>query len=70
MEIEFYFIETGKVLPRELTEGNYFVMNDKVFRDNGRTDESQCAVVGFDDYIEKVPSVSWRVVGRYKICPL
>ncbi len=60
MKIEFYMKDTGEVL--EKTDDDYFVMNDEVWRDNGRSCESQEASVGFDDFITHKPNVGWRVV--------
>ncbi len=60
MKVEFYFKETGEVI--EQPEGMFFVMNDKVFCDNGWSCESQEATVSFDDFINELPRVGWRVV--------
>lgn len=59
MKTEFFIKRTGEIL--EDTEDYYFIMNDVVYRDNGRTEESQARVVGFYDFIEPLPHVGWRV---------
>ena len=59
MRIEFFNRETGLVDERH----DYFVLcGNEVWRDNYETCESQCAVVGFDDFIMKCPEIDWRVV--------
>jgi hypothetical protein len=59
MKIEFYRIATGEVLSN--TDWNYFVMSDVVCRDSYETCESQCSVVGFDDFYVETPDIGWRV---------
>lgn len=55
--IEFFDRETGEVR----TNHEYFVLNGEVCRDNYNTYESQCAVIGFEDCIVRVPEIGWRV---------
>ena len=55
--LEFFNKETGQVLKNH----PYFVYEDgSVWRDNYQTCESQCAVVGFDDFKMECPDVDWR----------
>lgn len=60
MRIEFYNKETGVVLNN--TDDYYFVMNNVVYVDNEKCYESQYAVVCFDDFIQELPNIGWRVV--------
>lgn len=59
--IEFYDKETGAVIDN--TYDMYFVRGDgSVWRDNGESWESQCAVIGFEDCVAACPKLAWRVV--------
>lgn len=60
MNIEFFDIDSGETIQN--SDGWYFVMSNKVYRDNGRTCESQSSVVGFEDFIAQCPDVGWRIV--------
>ena len=60
MNIQFIRKKTGEIL-RD-TDDFYFIMNDKVYRDNSQTFESQSSVIGFDDCIEEAPDIVWRVL--------
>jgi len=60
-KIEFFYKLSGLTVDPEGFD--YFVMGGLVYRDNFRTCESQCAVVGFDDFIVEVPELSWRSIG-------
>lgn len=62
MKIEFYDIATGTPYAADKVRGWFFVMDDEVYCDSGRTWESQSSVIGFDDTIEHRPDVGWRVV--------
>jgi len=69
MHIEFFYKDTGKVIDN--ADYYYFVMNDNVYRDNDKTFESQCEVVGFDDFIELMTNIGWRVTSTdYEARPL
>lgn len=57
--IEFFVKATGEAAPTH----DYFVMEDKVWRDSYETCESQSAVVGFYDFIVECPEIGWRVTG-------
>lgn len=57
--IEFYQKGTGKICKG--TDDYLFVMNNKVYRDNMKTFESQCAVIGFEDCIVRMDHVDWRI---------
>jgi len=61
-EIEFYQKTTGNICKG--TNDYLFVMNNKVYRDNMKTFESQCAVIGFDDCIEEFSHIGWRVKNK------
>lgn len=63
MKIEFINSKNGTVI----REGDpdfwvYFVFQNEVYRDNGFFFESQSAVLSFDDFIERVPHFTWKVV--------
>ena len=58
MEIEFYNIESGEVIP----SGDHFVMYNRVWCDNYESYESQEPTVSFDDFIVEQPHIGWRVV--------
>ena len=61
--IEFYDKFTGEVI--QGTDYSYFIMNNIVYRDNGAAYEAQCAVVLFEDFIEPMPKVGFRLKGGY-----
>ena len=61
-EIEFYLKDTGEII--EHSDDYLFVMNNKVYRDNNLTFESQCAVIGFDDCIAPFFHIGWRVKNK------
>lgn len=57
--IRFFLLSTGETAP----DLDYFVRGDgSVWRDNYRTYESQCSVVGFDDFVMPCENVGWEVV--------
>ena len=60
MKIEFFNKDTGDIIID--TNDYYFVMNDKVWMDNGKSYESQSAVVCFDNFIKEMPNIGWRVI--------
>lgn len=63
MRIEFFYKETGKEINPDMVFGDdYFVMQDKVYRNNQQYFESQPGCVGFFDFIMECPHVGWRVV--------
>lgn len=62
MEIEFFNKETGNIC--KFTDDCMFVMNNEVYKDTYETCESQEAMVGFEDFIEKCPDLGWRVVSK------
>ncbi len=59
MKIEFFNKKTGEVIKN--TDDYYFIMNGEVFIDSEVTYESQCAVIGFEDCIKKMPGIGWRL---------
>lgn len=64
--IEFYDKETGAVIDN--TYDMYFVRGDgSVWRDNGESWESQCAVIGFEDCVAACPKLAWRVVPNNEV---
>ena len=60
MKIEFFKKDTGELI--DGTDGVYFVMSNEVYKDNFETWESQQAVIGFDNCIERCKDVGWRLV--------
>ena len=61
MKIEFYDDNATKDVIEE--PHDYFILNgNEVWADNNQTEESQCALVGFEDFIRKCNDVGWRVV--------
>lgn len=59
--IEFFDKMTGLAVKNECDW--YFIKGDgSVWSDNGKTCESQCAVVGFDDFTKPCPTIGWRFV--------
>lgn len=60
MSIEFFMVATGTLVGID-SRNWLFVMNDKVFCDNGRSFESQEATVSFDTFITERPDIGWRV---------
>ena len=59
-KLRFFFVDSGDQAPETL---DYFVRQDgSVWRDNYQTCESQCAVVGFENFIMPCPDVRWEVV--------
>lgn len=59
MIIEFFKKDTGEVLKD--TNDFYFVMNNVVYCDNGKSYESQCGTVSFDDFVVECPELGWRI---------
>ena len=59
MRIEFYR-DDGTIISD--TGRSIFVMDGEVYSDNGYSTESQSAQVRFEDFIERLPDVKWRVV--------
>lgn len=63
MKIEFINNKNGAVIREGDPEfWTFFVFQNEVYRDNENYFESQGSVVCFDDFIERVPYFSWRVV--------
>lgn len=60
MKIQFYRKDNGTILTD--TDDFYFVMNDEVYCDNGKSYESQEPTVQFEDFIMKCPELGWRIV--------
>lgn len=56
--IEFF----DKLSGNAVNNHTFFVMDNKVYRDNYSSCESQQATVSFDDFIVECPDVDWRVV--------
>ncbi len=55
--IEFYIKETGEVVDNKYDM--YFVRGDtSVWCDNGRSWESQCASISFDDCVMECPTMA------------
>lgn len=63
MKIEFINNKNGDVI-REGDPGFWalFIYQNEVYRDNELYYESQEAVVCFDNFIERAPYFTWRVV--------
>lgn len=58
--IRFFYKTSGDTAPTGL---DFFIREDgSVWRDNFRTCESQCSVVGFDDFIMECPDIGWEVL--------
>lgn len=63
-KIRFFYKSTGDDAPKDL---DYFVRADgTVWRDNYETCESQCAVVGFDDFVMPCPDIDWEIATHPK----
>lgn len=61
-EIRFFVKATNEAAPRGF---DYFIRDDgTVWRDNYQTCESQCAVVGFEDFIMPCPEIGWKVAAH------
>ena len=60
--IQFFRKNDGAVIAEPAI--GYFVMEDKVWRDNFKTRESQGAVIGFDDCIVECPDIGWRLATK------
>lgn len=56
-QIEFFEKESGEVR----TNHEYFVLNGEVWRDNYNSYESQPAVIGFENFVVRVPEIGWRI---------
>ena len=57
--ILFFYKDTGTEVPKEL---DCFVRADgTVWRDSFETCESQCSVVGFDDFIIPCENIGWKL---------
>ena len=59
MKIEFFMKATGTPIGID-SENWLFVMNNKVYCDNGRSCESQEATVSFETFITERPDIDWR----------
>lgn len=58
-KLRFFWKSTGDDAPTGL---DYFVRDDgTVWRDNYKTCESQCSVVGFDDFVMPCPDLDWEI---------
>ena len=58
--IEFFEKKSGRILP---SNDIYFLMNNKVYCDNGYTTESQEQTVMFDDFISDCSdTIGWRYI--------
>ncbi len=62
MNIEFFIKSTGLIVAE--TDGYLFVMSNKVYRDNQHSTESQEASVSFEDFIEEMPDIDWRLTKK------
>ena len=60
MRIEFYRKDNKEVIPSRVSDDYYFVMNNKVFKDNGDFYESQQETVNFDHFVVECPGIGWR----------
>ena len=59
--IEFYYIESGKAISKNDSNGWLFVYCDKVFADTFESCESQSARVSLDDFMVEKKDIGWRV---------
>ena len=57
-KIEFFIKNSNKILSD--TDDYYFIMNNVVYCDNNEMYESQSAVIGFDDCIQRRDDIGWK----------
>ena len=59
MEIEFFF----KSEPEHIIDGKgwFFVMDNKVYSDNGLDTEFSHSIKGFYDFIMERPDIGWQI---------
>lgn len=60
MKIEYYNVNNSEVIEEP---NDFFILNgSEVWSDNGKTFESQCSVIGFEDCIMECKNISWRII--------
>ena len=63
--VRFFVKATKDDAPRGY---DYFIRDDgSVWRDNYRTYESQCAVVGFENFIMPCPEIGWEITSPVEL---